>query len=117
MLQATAIGNLGGDAELRVTQSGQKVCGFSIAASGRRKEDPPTWIKCSLWGTRGEKLAPHLPKGSKVAVTGVLTTRDHNGKTYLELDVHDVELLGGKPSVARAEQRNFGRDIDNDMPF
>ncbi len=99
MIHATVIGNLGADAEQRVTPAGKSVCNFRIAAKGRDKNAEATWVRCALWGARGEKVAQYLMKGGRVAVSGTLTTSEYNGKMSLELDVSELELLGDKPSA------------------
>jgi single-strand DNA-binding protein len=124
MINANIVGNLGKDAELRTTSGGKVVCGFSVASTGRDKAT--TWVRCSVWGARGEKLSGYLTKGTKVAVSGTLSTREHDGKTYLELDVAELELCGGgqrkdeapQParSSGRGHQQNFADD-GGDLPF
>ena len=106
MISAMVIGNLGRDAELKTVSGGKVVCNFSVAAEGRTGKDKvTTWVRCALWGVRGEKVAQYLKKGTCVAVDGSLTTREYNDKTYLELDVHEVQLVGGRPAVQEEEQR------------
>jgi single-strand DNA-binding protein len=97
MLNAVIAGNIGKDAETR--SAGQTtVTGFNVAVEQRGKDGKKTqWVGCSMWGKRGETLAQYLTKGSKVCVSGELTTREHDGKTYLDLNVSDVTLMGGKP--------------------
>lgn len=111
MIHATCIGNLGRDAEGKTVGSGKSVTNFSLATKGRGKDGPTVWVDCSLWGARGESLRPYLVKGSKVAVIGTLSTREHNGKTYLQVDVQELELLGGKPESASAPARQ------DEIPF
>ena len=103
MIQAFVTGNIGNDAEIR--QAGNtSVCSFSVASSKKKKgEETTTWVRCSLWGNRGESLAQHLTKGKRVAVTGELSTREHNGKTYVELNVSEIDFMGGgKPAAPGA---------------
>jgi single-strand DNA-binding protein len=97
MLNAVIAGNIGADAVVR--NAGQTtVTGFNVAVEQRGKDGKKTqWIGCSMWGKRGETLAQYLTKGGKVCVSGELQTREHDGKTYLELNVQDVTLMGGKP--------------------
>lgn len=101
MLTATVAGNLGGDAQVR--QVGQQsVCEFSVASSrrGRDGAEQTTWVRCSLWGKRGEALAPRLLKGQKVACVGELSARAYQARdgspaAGLDLRVWDVALQGG----------------------
>lgn len=97
-------GNIGKDATTRTTQGGDKVTGWPVAVEERNGQEKRTiWFDCTLWGARGEKLAQYLTKGSKVSVAGELSTREHEGKTYLTLRADQVTLLGG------GEQRGENR--------
>lgn len=91
------IGRVGKDAVLRHTQSGKAVLGWSIAVDRGFGDNKQTiWIDCALWGDRGSKIADYVRKGDRIGVCGELGTREHDGKTYLTLDVRDVTLLGNK---------------------
>lgn len=106
MKNITIAGNLGRDAELRNAGSSQ-VLGFAVAVEHRDGQNKSTiWFDCSLWGKRGEVLAQYLTKGTKVAVAGDLATREHNGKTYLQVRADNVTILGG------GNQNNGNRDND-----
>ncbi len=90
-------GNLGRDAEVR--QAGNStVCGFSVAVkSGFGDKAQTNWVSCSIWGKQAEGALPgYLKKGQQVAVTGELSTREYEGKTYLELRVNSIDLVGSK---------------------
>ena len=99
MKTITIAGNIGKDAELRTTQGGDQVAGFSVAVEGREGREMVTlWFDVSLWGRRGEALSQYLTKGTKVAVSGDLGTREYNGKTYLTVRASEVTLMGGGQS-------------------
>ncbi len=86
---------IGKDAVTRFTQGGKPVTGFSAAFDngwGDRKQT--VWLDCSWWGERGEKVAAYLTKGSQIVVEGDIGTREHDGKTYITLDVREVKLTG-----------------------
>lgn len=122
MKAITIAGNIGKDAEVRSTTNGDKVTSWTVAVPDRTTNEKGTmWFDCTLWGKRGESLAPYLTKGGKVSVSGELSTREHNGKTYLTIRADQVTLLGGKPEgqrEERQEQRASARtDIDDDLPF
>lgn len=104
MLKLNLAGRLGRDAEVRKTQAGDAICGFAVAVERRNGQNKETvWIDCSLFGKRGEALSQYLTKGTVVAVSGDLSTREHNGKTYLQCRADDVTLLGGKPAGERQD--------------
>jgi single-strand DNA-binding protein len=133
----TIAGRVGKDAELRRTQSGDPVLGFSIAVDDGYGQNKRTlWFDASIWGKRGEALADHLKKGTPVTVSGDLSTREHDGKTYLTVRVSEVTLQGGKQDgerresrPARQEQGMYDRDdprtgggsyadeLNDDLPF
>ena len=109
MKAITIAGNIGKDAEVRSTQGGDKVTGWTVAVEDRTGKDKSTiWFDCTLWGKRGESLAQYLTKGSKVCVSGELSTREHNGKTYLTIRAEQVSLMGGKPEGQREERQSDG---------
>lgn len=96
MKSITIAGGLTRDAVVRTTQSGDKVTGFSVAVSEGFGDTKRTlYFDCTLWGKRGETLAQYLTKGGKVSVSGELSTREHEGKTYLTVKADQVTLLGG----------------------
>lgn len=131
MKSITIAGNIGKDAVTRTTPNGEKVTGWSVAVEERNGQDRRSiWFDCTLWGKRGESLAQYLTKGGKVAVSGELSTREHEGKTYLTIRVDQVTLQGGKPDGERQERgqqssgygaggsANSGRsNMDDDIPF
>lgn len=107
MLILTIAGNLGDDAKSK-TVGDDSVTEFSVASTEKRGEEKvTTWVRCSLWGRRGESLAPYLVKGAAVTVTGAARlreyqTREGDARTALECRVHDVALQGGAPAPSAA---------------
>ncbi|HYQ47109.1 MAG TPA: single-stranded DNA-binding protein [Polyangiaceae bacterium] len=109
MISAVVAGNLGKDAEVK-SVGGQDVCSFSVASTTKVKgEDSTTWVRCSMWGSRGAKLAEYLTRGKAVCVSGGLTTREYEGKTYVELRVDDVKLMGGNKESGGGSSGGSGR--------
>ena len=129
MKNITIAGRLGKDAELRRTQNGDPVLGFTVAVDdGYGQAKRTLWFKCSLWGKRGESLAQHLTKGTPVTVSGDLSTEEYQDKTQLTVRVNDVTMQGGARSEApaRQDQSSYERDaprthaaadLDDDLPF
>ena len=108
MKNITIAGGITRDAELR-TAGSDKVLGFSVAVSeGFGDKKRTLYFDCNLWGKRGETLAQYLTKGSKVAVAGEMSTREHEGKTYLTLKADQVTLLGS------GERREGQQDRQDD---
>lgn len=93
----SAVGRIGRDAVTRFTQAGKAVTSWALAVDRGFGDNKQTvWLDCTLWGDRGQKLAEHIRKGDRLGVVGEIGTREHDGKTYVTLDVKDVALLGGK---------------------
>jgi len=131
MMILTLAGTIGRDAELRRTQGGDPVAGFSVAVdngkdkNGNKRES--TWVDCSLWGKRGEGLCQYLTKGTRVAITGRPTTREHNGKAYQGVSINEITLMGGGQqggsqggggySQGQQEQRQPDPADLDDLPF
>lgn len=106
----TFTGRLGRDAEVRYTQSGTAVCQFTVAVDyGYGESKGTNWIRCQLWGKRAEGGLPqYLVKGAQVAVSGELQVREYTNrsgeqKTSVEVNVREIDLIGGKRE-AQAEQ-------------
>jgi len=105
-------GRVGRDAELRSTQSGEKVLGFTVANDvgfGDRKTTQ--WVDCSLWGKRAEALANYVKKGDKITVSGELKLeefqrRDGSAGSKLSVRVAEIEL-GGAPREGGAGRGDY----------
>ena len=104
MSNVTVIGTIN-DPELRFTQSGKPVLGFSLAQNHRKKDqsgewqdDGTTWRKVTVWDKKGEVLAEHLAKGMRVIVTGEERIREFEKKDgskgqSLELNAKEVGIV------------------------
>lgn len=102
MIITTIAGNLGKDAVYKSTAQGQDLCTFSVGASvgyGDRKQT--MWFDVTNWGKGSEKLADMLLKGVKVTVSGELSQREYEGKTYLQIRADHVALQGGRNENGR----------------
>ena len=121
----TFTGNLGKDCRSG-NQGGTAVCNFTVAVkSGYGEKEQTLWLDCALWGKQAEsKLPQYLTKGAQVAISGELSTREHEGKTYLTCRVSSISLIGGKredsASASPARRTNAAPvmdDLDADIPF
>lgn len=129
MISATITGNLGRDAEIKTTQSGDTICEFSVASSRRAKggKDETTWVKCSLWGKRGQALSQYLTKGARVAVVGELSVREYAKKdgtkgVSIEVRASDIDLMGGGTRAEKPVGNGYQPDHDtapsgDEIPF
>lgn len=106
--QCQFIGNLGADPETRTFQNGNKVCNLRLAVSetwkdrntGERREKTE-WVSVAIFSEGLVRVAEqYLRKGSKVYVSGKLTTRkwqDQSGQdrysTEIVLQGFDAKLV------------------------
>ena len=101
-------GNLGTEPELRATSGGMAVLSFQVAVSDRVKQqdgtwtDRPNWVSCTMFGTRAEKLAQYLHKGSKVVIEGKLRysqwEKDGQKRSKLEVIAEELEFMSRQDS-------------------
>lgn len=127
MLILTLAGNLGKDAEHKSTQNGTELCSFSVGVStGYGENKATTWVDVTKWGKGAEGLARILRKGSKVSVSGEMSTREHNGKTYIQCRADHVAIQGTpqgsdqrrEPDGSQGHAGGFaGDDLSDDIPF
>lgn|SRR5574343_973272 len=119
-------GNLGHDAVMRYTSKGEPALSFSVAVkAGYGQNEKTSWARCTLWGKRGESVAPYLVKGALVGISGELaldkyTTKDGVDLFNLDVRVNDVTLLGKKAAEStEAPQAPEGKmnPPDDDIPF
>lgn len=120
MLQMTAIGNLGRDAEYHSGKTDR--ISFSVATtSGYGDNKATTWVRCTLWGKRAsEKFADALTKGTKVVAIGSGKMHEYEGKQYLELNVSEIEFAGSRKESSGsppASQSKAPPPPSDDIPF
>ena len=109
MLHVVVSGNLGKDATAKFTQAGKDFCSFPVAATiGWGDKKQTIWIDVTKWGEGSQGLAKLLRKGTKVTVIGELSTREHEGKTYLQCRATDVAVQGDAPGGQGGADRNSG---------
>jgi single-strand DNA-binding protein len=112
------IGTLGANPDFRVinANSGNKsVATVSIATNESFKDsngnikEITEWHRLVFWGKQAEVVRDYLHKGSQVYVEGKIRTRsyeDKNGqkKTVTEIQVTDLQMLGGKENSSASGQ-------------
>ena len=90
--QLTLIGNVGQDPEMRYTQSGDAVTGFSVAHSYKKQDgsEVTTWFRCSAWRKSAEVVHNYVHKGDEVMVLGQVslsTYQKNDGQFGARIDV------------------------------
>ena len=95
-------GRLTKDVELRSTQSGKPVCGFTVAWSEKVKEsEQKVFMPCVAWNAQAEFISKYFSKGQECVVEGKLVSRqwqDKNGnnRETIELIADRVHFCGPK---------------------
>ena len=123
------IGNLTKDPELRSTQAGVNVCGFTVAVNRpktQNNQDPGAdFFNVNAWRQLGENCARFLEKGKKVCVVGKISLRtwEKDGKHGASLEVlaEDVEFLtprvSDSPVSEHAAPAGFQQVETDELPF
>ena len=128
MFKIDVIGNLGADAETRVSNGATYVT-FRVAHTVKNVDmqsgeiiREAVWVSCSKAGDC-TNLMPYLHKGTKVYVRGNAQLKvytGHDGKPHagINLFVHELELCGSQigdaPSVVSNDKGVAGADTPAD---
>lgn len=106
MLRIELIGNLGADAEVKVS-NGDKFVAFRVANTDRwtdddgTKHDETQWIDCTM-NNADSKIIPYLKAGQRVFVRGRARFRVYSSPKQRKMlpgvtvKVQEIELLGGQ---------------------
>lgn len=146
----TISGNIVREPELKQTRSGASVLAFSVAVNERRKngdqwEDYANFIDCTMFGSRAEKMAQYLHKGTKVSIQGKVhqdrwqDKQTGANRSRIGVLVDQIEFMSrgngqrqaaaqplpqvGQaqlqqvPQVQQAQQQQAGYVYDDDVPF
>ena len=134
MTTVTILGKLGKDAELKDI-NGTALASFSVAQNvGYGDKKQTLWFNVNIWGAQAKSsFIDYLKKGQMVQVVGELSTREYNGKTYMDVRSYSCNLAGN-PSNSQPQQNNSygnqqpkpqqgyqaqngGGELDDDSPF
>jgi len=125
------IGNIGKDAETRVTPSNLSVTSFSVATTNSYKGKDGNWVNETTWHNivsfnLSDYFKDVLKKGAKVYVEGRIQTRDYNdkegNKRYITEIVSDkiipLDSRSEGSSVSnKTESEHITPDGEEDLPF
>jgi single-strand DNA-binding protein len=90
MNKVCLMGRLCADVELRSTTTGKSVCGFALAVDRRGKDAGTDFVDCAAWEKTAEFISHHFSKGSRIAITGRLQTRNYEDKNGSKRKVTEV---------------------------
>lgn len=119
------IGRLVRENELRYTQSGKAVATNTLAIDDGWGDNKKTYfIPFTIWDKSAESLANYTKKGSKIAISGKITSRSYETKdgqkrTVIEVVANQyggIEFLDAKQSESQSNKSrngNAGRQTNN----
>ena len=124
-------GRLTDTPELKQTNSGTKVCTFSIAVNrpySKDQDKQTDFINVVAWKQRAEFVTQYFKKGSSICIVGSIQTRtwtDQQGNKRYATDVvaDEVDFVDGKndnaPAPAAPKEAPKFEDVteDDDLPF
>lgn len=124
-------GNICNDLELKSTPSGKSVLSLNLAVKRPFTKDTTDFIPLVVWEKNADYLSRYGKKGSRIAVSGKLTTRkyqdkDGNNRTAFEVVCDTVEILDSKSDGGNYDAPSFAKDnapqfeelkTDDDLPF
>ncbi|XP_060085002.1 single-stranded DNA-binding protein-like [Ylistrum balloti] len=105
--RVTLIGNLGGDPEVRVTQSGTKVANLRVATNERwqdrdgNTQEHTEWHRVVFYNKLADICEQYLGRGRRVCVEGSIRTnkwqdRDGNDRYTTEIRGRNMIMLDGR---------------------
>ena len=126
--KAILIGNLGGDPEVRYTQSGAAVANFNIATTETwtkdgNKEEKTEWHRIVAFSRLAEICGEYLSKGSRVYIEGRIQTRqwddkDGNKRYTTEIVAREMKMLTTRGGSEQREEPPMPEPtMGDDVPF
>lgn len=107
------MGRLAADPQMRQTQAGKSVCSFRIACDRGRKDangqNQTDWLNVVAWDKTANFVSRYFSKGSMIAVTGRLQSRNYqdkngNNRTAIEIVANQVSFCGEKKQDTKSFQ-------------
>lgn len=101
-------GNICNDLELKSTETGKSVMNLNLAVKRPFSTDVTDFIPLVVWNQPAEYLSRYAKKGTKIAVSGKLTTRkyqdkDGNNRTAYDVVCDAVEILESRASSEQTQ--------------
>lgn len=136
MNKVVLIGRITKEPEIKYTQSGIAVVGFTIAVDRDYKDEqgntPTDFISCNAWRQQAEFIANYIKKGYLIAISGSIQTRsyqDQQGQTRVLTEVLVDSVKNLTPKEASQTKPNPKSNVkvngqpvdfvpnDDDLPF
>ena len=121
------MGRLTAEPELKATQTGSKVCSFTIAVdkkyASKGAERKANFFKCEAWNYNAEFISKHFHKGDPIAVqceadNDNWTDRDGNKREKTKFVVENASFVPRSAEIPKIEPPLMYEVPDEEeMPF
>lgn len=88
------------------------------------KENSSVFMGLTFWGNKGSAASKLISKGDVLFVTGNLTFREYEGKTYMDVNVYDFSKVSSNKSMKSDSKPKKGEktapvgvDVEEEIPF
>ena len=119
--QATIIGNITRDPELKSLPNGNKVCTFSVATNkvftdkNGTKQEKVEFHNIIVFGKTAENVAKYMKKGNQILVLGEIQTRSWDDKTTGEKK-YRTEILANSVQFGHKPQGQSNNTQQEEKP-
>lgn len=120
MNTAIVVGRITKDIDIKMTNTGKAVTGFSVAV--RMGKDITEFVPCRAYGKTAELLSTYCHKGSQIGVKGYIHTYKTDTGWRTEVIADEITFLGSKEDKEEQTSQQTSQEpiieIDNDdLPF
>lgn len=115
------MGRLTADPELRQTASGIEVTSFCVAVDRgyvrQGEERQADFINCVAWRQSAKFITSYFHKGSMIAITGSLQTRNYEDKSGAKRTATEVVVDSASFCGSKSETGSASRSVSEDPTF
>lgn len=78
--------------EVQVKDEIRTLANFTLAVSGRQKDDPADFFHCKAWGVAAELIGKYCHKGEKLALCGSIRLYTYTDSNGCKVNTHEVNV-------------------------
>ena len=114
------MGRLTGDPELKTTQSGVSVTGFTVAVDrafrSKDQERQTDFIPCTAWRGTAEFITRYFRKGQRIAIQGSLQSRSYTANDGSKRTAFDVVVDNAFFCESKGNNAGGAPSYDSQIP-
>ena len=127
ILRVEYAGRLATEPSMQYTRNGKAVTNFSVAYNNKwGDKDEVTWLRCTVWGDRAEKVNEMCQKGTYVFLEGRLNPDERGNpriwfdketdepRTSFEVTVYNIAFLGELRPSGEQPYADLDAPLDTD---